>query len=154
MGGKKKKKEQFNLCMATRKKGWCWAKAMETSTEKISRTCQQEPEHSNAKQAVGISWRGGAHLHTQGGDGENCILFLNWLHSPKLTASIVLLSDDLKRLQLSDALTGSTLAAASSCNLTSQVSKLQLGVNYSQGSEDFHDIQWLNYIKAFSWSHW
>ena len=87
---------------------------METSTEKISWTCQQEPERSDAKQAVQISrGRGGAHLHTQGGDGVNCILFLNWLSSLRLAADIVLLSDELKCLQLQDALTESTTAAAS-----------------------------------------
>lgn len=59
---------------------------METSTEKISWTCQQEPEHSNAKQAAQISWGGKARLHTQGGDGADCILFLNGLRSLKFAA--------------------------------------------------------------------
>lgn len=72
--------------------------------EKISWTCQQEPKYSNAEQAVQISWGGKAHLHTQGEDGADCILFLNGFDSLKLAASIVQLSDDLKHLQLSDAL--------------------------------------------------
>lgn len=53
-------------------------------------------------------------VHSQAGQGAGCILFLNGLRSLKPVAEVVWLCEDLKHLQLSDALTKLKAAAASS----------------------------------------